>query len=338
MVDVPAIVTALGGMAQKQQLVAAGARDLELTAAVRRGLVHRARQGWYTNLDDSDPRVRAVRVGGRLTGISAVIAAGGWALGHYPLHVSVHDNAARLRTPWNSAIALRGRRVEGLELHWDDDAVAARGTATAVDIRDALVRVVIDESLETAVAALDWAYYSGSVDRIDFEEIMLLLPGNRRYVGDWVDERSDSLPESLSRVRLRLRGHTVVSQRRLGDVEHIDLVVDGIVALETDGREHHAEAFERDRSKDLDITIDHLHSVRASATAVFHDWPRVLLAIETALDDRRTARGSANSGVELRHPVGSREKSRVGARRSGRSPEFPRKRGNTRAAARLDSG
>ena len=101
MPDIAALVASLGGMAQKQQLVARGARDLDLTGAVRRGEVERARQGWYTTLPRDDPAVRAVRVGGRLTGMSAVIALGGWSLGRHPLHVSLRDNAARLRTPWN---------------------------------------------------------------------------------------------------------------------------------------------------------------------------------------------------------------------------------------------
>jgi len=77
MTDIARIVHQLGGIAQKQQLVARGARDLDLTRAFRSGAVDRARQGWYTTLPSEDLRVRAVRVGGRLTGLSAVHALGG---------------------------------------------------------------------------------------------------------------------------------------------------------------------------------------------------------------------------------------------------------------------
>lgn len=289
--NVADVVEALGGMAQKQQLVALGARDADLTTAVKRGDVRRARQGWYTTLPDNDPRVVAVRVGGRLTGISAVIAEGGWALGSFPMHVSLHDNAARMRTPWSRFIRLNGRRVRGLAMHWDDAAVASRGTATSVDLVDALARVVIDESSETAIAALDWAVHTGRIDRIDFELVFQRVPKRFLWMRDWVDELCESLPESLSRVRLRQAGHVVTSQHPLGDLEHIDLVIDDCVGFEVDGEKYHLDRFEEDRSKDLRIAAAHLHNIRPSARQVFYEWPRVLLAVETAIADRR--RGAA---------------------------------------------
>jgi hypothetical protein len=141
MADIAAMVDELGGMAQKRQLVARGARDIDLTLAVRRGEVYRAMQGWYTTLPDSDPRVRAIRVGGRLTGISAILFLGGWVFGKHPLHVSVHRNAARLRTPWNRFKLLAGRVVPSLRLHWDDASLGERGETMVVSLADALYRV-----------------------------------------------------------------------------------------------------------------------------------------------------------------------------------------------------
>ena len=281
------MVASLGGMAQKQQLVALGARDLDLTHAVKREEVYRARQGWYTTLPDADPRVRAVRVGGRLTGISAIVSLGGWVFGRHPLHVSLHDNAARMRTPWNRFIRIRGRPIDALVLHWDDAAIASRGSATTVDLRDALVRVVLDESLETAVAALDWALHTGRIDQVDLADIVNRLPRRLQGVYDWVDEKSQSLTESLSRVRFRQSGHDVVSQVALGDLQHIDLVIDDCVGYEVDGEQFHQETFESDRSKDLDIAASHLHNIRPSARQVFYEWARVLRAVETAIADRR---------------------------------------------------
>lgn len=338
MTDIATMVAGLGGMAQKQQLVARGARDPDLTQAVRRGEVTRARQGWYTTLPPDDPRVQAVRVGGRLTGISAVIAAGGWALGPFALHVSVPSNAARLRTPLNRFVKLAARHVPGLELHWDDDDVAGRGTAMAVDLRDALVRVVLDESFETAVAALDWALHTGRLDRIAFELLILRLPEERRGIREWVDGRCESLPESLARTRLRILGHTVDIQVRLGDIERIDLVVDDCVGMETDGREFHLETFERDRRKDLDITIARLHPLRPSARMVFHDWTRVVRAVDAALAARRPARRIGNSGASATHPVTTPGKPGVRGRRHRLTPEFPSHGGNTGGRRRLSSG
>jgi hypothetical protein len=58
-------VQSLGGIAQKQQLVALGVRGFQLAAAVRIGEVIRVRNGWCSTFDEQDPRLRAVRVGGR---------------------------------------------------------------------------------------------------------------------------------------------------------------------------------------------------------------------------------------------------------------------------------
>ncbi|WP_411699474.1 hypothetical protein [Conyzicola sp.] len=328
MADIAELVDRLGGMAQKQQLVALGARDLDLTLAVRGGRVIRARQGWYSTLAEDDPRVRAVRVGGRLTGISAVIAAGGWVLGRHPLHVSVHDNAARLRTPSNRFVQLAKRHVKGLALHWDDGGVARRGTATSVDLRDALVRVVLDEEFETAVAALDWAVHTGRIDRMDFERIFAHLPRNRRAIREWVDGRCESLPESLTRTRLRMLGHDVDIQVRLGDLERIDLVVDDCVGIETDGREFHESRFEEDRTKDLDITTAGLHPLRPSANMVFRKWDRIVLAVERAIAARAPACSCGNSGTGVAHPLKKPVFPARSAWRKSAIPEFPKPAGN----------
>jgi hypothetical protein len=324
MAEIAALVDRFGGMAQKQQLVALGARDLDLTLAVRRGEVVRARQGWYTTLPESDPRVKGVRVGGRLTGISAVIAAGGWVLGRHPLHVSVHDNAARLRNPNNRFVKLAKRHVPGLTLHWDDADVASRGTATSVDIRDALVRVVIDEEFETAVAALDWALHTGQIDRMDFERVLIHLPANRRAIRDWVDGRCESLPESLTRTRLRMLGYQVDIQVTLNDLERIDLVVDDCVGIETDGKKYHLETFDADRTKDVDITIADMHPLRPSADMVFRRWPRIVLAVERAIAARPPACQCGNSGNRVRHPLKPPVFPRRSAWRRTSSPEFPK--------------
>ncbi|MBX3100020.1 MAG: hypothetical protein KF761_10625 [Salinibacterium sp.] len=272
MVDVPRLVESLGGFADKTQLVARGARDRDLTRAVGQQEVSRIRRGWYTTHPPDAPAVRAVRIGGRLTGVSAIAEWGGWVLRTPTLHVSVPDNAARLRPT--------GKNVR---IHWDSRALSTRGTTTAVALIDALVRVVLDEDLETAVAAIDWALHTGRLDRIDFEKFVLALPTDRRWVATWVDGTCESLPESLSRTRLRLAGHHVLSQVPLGS-QRIDLVIDTLVALETDGDEFHREHFERDRRKDLAIATAGYLSLRVPARMVFNEWPVVILAVERLLN------------------------------------------------------
>ena len=221
-----------------------------------------------------------MRVGGRLTGLSAVDEWGGWVLGAPRLHVSVPDNAARLR--------LGG---EFARIHWDSPMVGERGTASSVGVADALLRVLLDEDAETAVAALDWALHTGRLDRIAFERLILELPYEKRQIARLADEACESLPESLSRTRLRAAGHRVRTQVPLG-LERIDLVVDEVVGLETDGDEFHRDHFERDRRKDLAIAAAGYLPLRVPAKMVFHEWATVAAAIDKLLHTGRASPGS----------------------------------------------
>lgn len=337
MTDIAAIVENLGGMAQKRQLVRRGARDIDLTAAVREGNVFRARQGWYCTIAPMDERVRAVRVGGRLTGISAIIALGGWVLADHPLHVSVPRNAARLRSRRNRRVRFDITKRQNVVLHWDDPELGGRGTSMVVGLLDALRRVVLDESIETAVAALDWALRTGQIEDFDVELLLAELPREFNGLRDLIDPACESLPESLARTRLRLGGHEVVTQVRLGASQRIDLVIDGCVALETDGREFHWERFEIDRRKDVDITLQRLHGLRASAQMVFREWDDVRLAIEIALSTHLDAPADANSGKLHGHRVVVPGSARIRRNRERGFPEFPTGEGRARDGCwRLD--
>jgi very-short-patch-repair endonuclease len=317
------IVDSLGGMAQKQQLVRRGAGDRDLTYAVRIGDVVRVRNGWYSTMDEHSPQLRAVRVGGRLTGISAIIAQGGWVLDKHPLHVAINDNAGRLRTQHNRHQMLKVKATGGVVLHWASRDQMRYGTAVSVGLLEALERVSLDEEFEVAVAAIDWALHTGQLDIVDFETLISRLPNERRGIRDWIDPNCESLPESLSRTRLRLRGHEVASQQAMTGGRRIDLVVDGIAAIEVDGEEHHRDRFETDRAKDIDITLMGLHGIRPSARTVFRDWARLARAIEVAIAARvGHPRRVENSGVPLSHPFA--EPGMTGWRRRPRrrTPEF----------------
>lgn len=297
MADIAELVRRLGGMAQKQQLVRRGARDGDLTRAVRSGEVTRVRNGWYSTLPASDPRLRAVRVGGRLTGISAVVAQGGWAFAQPLLHVAVAPNASRLRGQWNRHSRHRVDAPRGVALHWESVELAERGTTMIAGIADVLTRVILDESFEDAIAALDWALHTGAIDRFDFEAMILTLPEHLRRIGEWVDAQCESFPESLARTRSRLAGHSVLSQVHVGDDdERIDLLIDGCVGLEVDGERWHINRFEEDRRKDITMTIENIHAIRPAAVHVFGDWDRVARAIEVALHARGLP-ACGNSGV-----------------------------------------
>lgn len=323
MVSVRVMVDSLGGLAQKRQLVAFGATDGMLTQAVRSGEVHRARKGWYSTIPESDPVLRAARVGGRLTGISALFELGCWRWQEHPLHVSVPRGAARLRKQWDRFSRLNPALCTDVVLHWDDDVVISRGRISAVSLKDAYVRVVLDEPFELAIVAFDWGFKCGLLDRVGFKEILLALPHDARMIGNWVDFRCDSILESVARTRLQLLGFRVTSQVPVAARELIDLVIEDIVALETDGKDH-VGRFEKDRRKDVSITIEGRHALRATYTMVRYDFDRLVEAIERAILARRPNWSREKSGTCARPAVLGRRKWRMLDGSHARVPEFPR--------------
>lgn len=280
------LVDSRGGFARKRELVAYGANDRHLTAAVQSGEVARARNGWYSTLPTDDPRFRAVRVGGRLTGASALQAAGAWMRDVRELHVSLPRNSSRLRSQWNRRKALTAGRKHGAVPHWDPDAVHRRGTRTSVDLRDALLVFLHDAPFEEAVAVLDWAIRTSQIDVAELESLVARLPSRLRGIAQWLDPQCDSYPESIARTRLRMRGFHVTSQVAVGWLERIDLVIEDQVAIEVDGEEHHRDRFHKDRLKDLRITIEGRHGIRITVPMIQRGWDDVVAAITSALGAR----------------------------------------------------
>jgi very-short-patch-repair endonuclease len=292
--DVSALVEAAGGFATTRELHAAGVSEQRLTLAVREGRLHRVRRGWYSTRAPADRRFVAVSLGGVLTGVSAVDAMGGWVWRHSrEIHVSVAPNASRFVRP------------DRVVVHWEEASERSSMVGIA-SLHDALVRVALDADLETAVGCLDWAVRAGMTDLIDVERILLALPGSARGIARLLDPRSQSVLESVARVRLLLRGWSVVSQVRVGDVSAIDLVIENQVALELDGRAFHEATFERDRRKDLAITAEGRHSIRVSASMVRDEWPSIERAIEAALRARGCPNATGFSGLAPRKPRGNR--------------------------------
>lgn len=266
------LVAEAGGALHRTELLRRGARPRDLTNAVRDGAVRRPRRGWYSTFASNDPRFVAMRVGGRLTGASAVTLLGGWMWAtDPPPTVSVPRNAARLR------------RTRGVRVVHDRAAVVARGSAWAVDPRDALRRAVVEADFEDAVALWDWARRSPHFSSADLHEVARSFPADARGIVTWSDAESQSFLETVGRVRFVSEGHEVETQVAMNSDRSIDLVVDGVLAVEIDGFSFHAETFEADRSKDLAITSEGRVAMRLSLSMIRNAWHRVTEAAREAI-------------------------------------------------------
>ncbi|MGN6502049.1 MAG: type IV toxin-antitoxin system AbiEi family antitoxin domain-containing protein [Pseudolysinimonas sp.] len=267
-------VSARGGVASGRELIAAGVSRRDLTRAVASGWLSRPRLGWYSTLSPSHPRYRAVRIGGRLTGASALADMGAWMLSvPARIEVAIARGSARLRPD------------AGATLHWIDDP-SAPTSAAVVGVGSALIRVILDHDLETSVPCVDWALSTQAITQAEWRRLVETLPAPARCIRRWVDPRSESVLESVARVRLVRAGFPVRSQVPVGWSQAIDLVIADQVAMELDGKEHHEATFEADRRKDLRITAEGRHPLRVSFRMLQRDWPEVEAAVRAALRAR----------------------------------------------------
>lgn len=174
---------------------------------------------------------------------------------------------------------------------WDPVELSSRGSTWAVDPRDALARAVVEtRSLEDAVILVDWAREAGIVrDDEDAIEVLSRRSADAAGLVAWSDGGAESILESAAGTRLRRAGHHVVRQVPIeGTGKIIDMVVDGIVGFETDGRLHHERRFNEDRLKDADIARNGRVPFRASTTMVRDRWVSTAAAIDALI---RTAGG-----------------------------------------------
>ena len=88
-----------GGLASRWQLRSCGVSSdaIDVAAWYGRWIV-RVRKGWYARADENRDAIRACRVGGRLTCVSAIAFHDG-STAPPVLHVEVPANAPRLRDP-----------------------------------------------------------------------------------------------------------------------------------------------------------------------------------------------------------------------------------------------
>ena len=96
------VIDRAGGLASRRQLLVWGVDPglIDLAAWYRRHVI-RVRKGWYARVGESPDVIRAWRVGGRLTCVSALAHHAGGDSGPV-LHIEVPKRSCQLRDPDNA--------------------------------------------------------------------------------------------------------------------------------------------------------------------------------------------------------------------------------------------
>jgi very-short-patch-repair endonuclease len=313
MPPVERVLRSHGFFLRRRDLLALGYTDGHLRAALAQKRIFRVRHGWYSVPDAPEVGIRAVRVGGRLTSLSA-LESYGLPVPRQPLfHVAVKATASRLRNPIDRRVRLSP--LAGVCTHWVDR--AGGGTPWRASVADALLAVLITESRDVALACCGTALQRrlltpSALDAI-FEEAPARVRGWRRLVSA-LDE---SHGETFFRLWLADAGQSCEQQVRIRGAGRFDFRLSAHVYVEIDGAQHDpswtgesGSSWENDLDRATTMAIRGDRVLHFGYRQLYTDWPRVLAAIERAIAD-----DAALAARRRRHPY--RPRAQRKRRRSG---------------------
>lgn len=283
-------------------LRAVGKSQRDIRRAVERGTMLLVRRGHFA-VPGTDPSlIRAVRVGGIATATTASRVRSLWTppdarLTAAPdpnrltppdprLHVAVPRNAPRLYDPDDPSKPLM--RSDAVVLHWSDPGeVAAAGATGIASPLLMLEHAFLAHPAERALAITDSALKERFIRMTDLHALAARLPAHLHHAVHAASPRSDSGIESIGRFRLELMGLDVDVLVRLSRIGTVDLLIDGWLVVEMDGKEfHEGDQFERDQQRDLKAASARYRTLRFSWRQVMFAWPTVETAVLAALASR----------------------------------------------------
>ncbi|GAA1809346.1 endonuclease domain-containing protein [Agromyces neolithicus] len=268
-----------GGARSVRQLRAADIDRAAVVAAFSDHAIMRVRRGWYAVRDAPDDVVRAVRVGGALTGASVARLHGLWLHTDRLLHVRVPRTASRLRPPTAALAAAAAAAATSPRLDPSGHGVCVhyRSAPPLDSARDslpiALAEMLSCATAEHAITTIDSALASGQLTDGGLEQVREFALPSRRTLVDRASAQSESGIES--RVRLFLRTHRIThrAQVEIEGVGRVDLVVGNRLVIEIDGSKFHTGTeFERDRRRDFELAMRGFLVLRLSYRMIMDEW------------------------------------------------------------------
>jgi very-short-patch-repair endonuclease len=262
----------LGGAASHRTLARLGFTRAQVSSAVARGDLLRVRDGWFAALNADADVIRAVRVGGTLTGASVARMLKLWTIDDDRLHVRVPRTASRLAAPGDRARPLDAARHR-VCVHYS----GAPGTDGCRDLpARALIEMFRCGTPRAALVALDSALNKGIIDLDTLGAMRAEIPHEKVWTFDQADAGAQSGLETLVRLLLKSRRVRLQTQKQIEPAGRVDILVGERLVLELDGEEFHTgAAFDEDRRRDFALTLQGYLVVRLSYRMIMFDWDRV---------------------------------------------------------------
>lgn len=273
---------------RRRDLLALGFVDRQIKSALGRHRIFRVRHGWYSVPDAPEPAIRAVRVGGRLTSVSALESYGLRVPRRECVHIAVAGTASRLRRPDD-----RRRRLaaaDGVRVHWDDR--GGGGTVWRVSLDDALLAVLVEEPRDIAVACCSAVMHHKKMGASRLDALFRRAPARVRCWRGLVSALDESHGETFARLWFMDAGVQFEQQVVVRGVGRLDFRVGPHSYVEIDGGQHDpnwtgegASNWANDHDRDTTMAIAGDTVQRYIYRQLYGDWPRVLAAIERAIAD-----------------------------------------------------
>lgn len=312
-----------GFFQRRRDLLALGYRDWHIKAALAAKRIFRVRQGWYSVPDAPEPAIRAVRVGGQLTGVAALESYGFRIPRRTRVDIQVAANASRLRQPTNRRVRLAEN--SGVRVSWSGERRLARADPLAwrVSIEDALLFVLRTEQRDVAVACASAVAHKLRWSRRRIAAVFARAPSRARCWASLVDARDESHGETYVRLWLADAAIRLEPQVQVPGVGRIDGQVSPHVFIEVDGAQHDPEwtgeggsSYESDMDRDIRLAIRSSEAIRVTYRQLDRHrggvrWAECLAAIRQAI-----ANDLEFEERRARHPMPRRFRGPVRKRRS----------------------
>lgn len=256
------------------ELRARGQSGPQIRAEVAAGSLEPVIRGWYCRPDADRRAVRAMRLGGRISCVSALALLGGWDPPDSGLHVGFPSHASGRRLA-------AADRSEDVVAHWHPK-TGSRGSGFAVTPLDqAIGDLLACQPPAFIVATLDSLLHKRVVQRNRLGALVLRGPTRMRHLAGALHPDSGSGIESIVRFGLEAAGIHVRIQVVVRDAYRVDLLVDDWLVLELDGRDTHAQtrAFTKDRVREATIMRDGRIVLRFSYATVMYGWDFLLACV-----------------------------------------------------------
>ncbi|MFT4122896.1 MAG: type IV toxin-antitoxin system AbiEi family antitoxin domain-containing protein [Microbacteriaceae bacterium] len=320
--ELHAAFTRHGPFLRRRDLLALGHSDRGIRAALAAGLIFRVRHGWYALPGTPDDAVRAIRLGGRLAGASALLSYGCIVPRPERTEIVVPCNACRLRRPDDRRARLRA--ADRCRIRWVDD---YRGDEREwrVSVEEAIAQVLRGEPRSVAIACCDAAIRKGLIGWNELDRLFAEGPARARPWRELVTGKADAFGETYVMLGCHAAGIPFVPQPYVPGAGRFDGQIGKHVYTEIDGIQHAEDydgvlggvsAFESDHDRDVTMAIRGDRVLRFTYRQILTDWDRCLAAMLRAIaDDELLSRARARRPYV---PPSRRRSTRLGRPRSTR--------------------